>query len=109
MEPGHCPELSNHFPALWPVMASSKCFNFERLCDICKCDNRLQSFLRLNKVLFNFHGSCYRCGSGHINLRQDRSAPDGQIWRCSNKKCSVKIPLRKHSFFPDLICLLRKL
>jgi len=80
-------------------MASSKCFNFERLCDICKCDNRLHSFLRLHKVLFNFHASCHCCDSGHITLCQDRSASDGQIWQCSNKKCFVKIPLRKHSFF----------
>lgn len=62
-------------------------------------DNRLQSFLRLHKVLFNFHGQCYRCGIGSINLRQDRTTADGQIWRCSNRKCSVKIPIRRHSFF----------
>jgi len=41
--------LSNIFPALWPVVATSKCVNFERLCDIRKCDNRLQSFCVLIK------------------------------------------------------------
>jgi len=88
------------FGTLWPlVMADSKCLSFECLCDICNCDNRLQSFLHLHKVLFNFRRQCYRCGIGSINLRQDRSIADGQIWRCSNRKCSVKIPIRRHSFF----------
>ena len=40
-----------------------------------------------------------RCSKGQINLRQDRSAPDGQIWRCSNRNCTFKLALRKHSFF----------
>jgi len=94
-----CPQPTTVYVsgALWPlVMADSKCLNFERLCDIC---NRLQSFLRLHKVLFNFHSQCYRCGIGSINLCQDRSIANGQIWRCSNRKCSVKIPIRRHSFF----------
>ena len=80
-------------------MADLKCINFERLCAICSCDTKLLVFLRLRKVLFSFHGPCDRCSKGQINLRQDRSAPDGQIWRCSNRNCTFKLALRKHSFF----------
>jgi len=82
-------------------MADSKCLNFERLCDFCKCDDRLQSFLRLHKVLFNFHGQCYRCGIVSINLRQDRTTADGQIWRCSNRKWFLFVDIVS---FPDTIC-----
>jgi len=62
----------------------------------------LQSFLRLNKVLFNFRGRCERCSDGVVNLRQDKSAPDGQVWRCSCKRCTFKCAIRKHSFFSGL-------
>ena len=78
---------------------SDKPINFEYLCDLCSCSQRLNAFLRLNKLLFNFHGRCLRCVDGVVNLRRDRSAPDGQIWRCSNKKCTFKCVIRKHSFF----------
>ena len=46
--------LSNLFLALWPVMASSKCVNFELLCHICKCQNILQIFFVLIKYCLNF-------------------------------------------------------
>ena len=36
--------------------------NFEYMCDLCSSKMRLQSFLRLHKVQFNFHGPCRRCG-----------------------------------------------
>jgi len=73
--------------------------NFKKLLQICSCDNRLQSFLRLHKVLFNFRGTCPRCCNGVVNLWQDSSAPDGQIWHCSNRRCRYKLTVRKHSFF----------
>jgi len=79
---------------------SSKPFTFERLCELCACQQRLFSFLRFHKVLFNFHGRCERCLNGFINIRQDKLASEGQIWRCSNTRhCNCKIAIRKHSFF----------
>jgi len=38
--------------------------NFEELLDISSCYSRLQSFLRLNKVLVNFRDKCLRCCDG---------------------------------------------
>ena len=81
------------------VDSNSRALNFENICELCSTRERLHAFLRLNKVLFNFHDRCDRCGDGFVNIRQDRSAPDGQIWRCSNKKCTFKCAIRKHSFF----------
>jgi len=73
--------------------------DYEKLLEICLCDLRLQSFLRLNKVLFSFRGNCPRCCDGTVNLWKDKSAPDGQIWHCSNRRCRYNITVRKHSFF----------
>ena len=73
--------------------------NFEHLCKICSSSCHLQSYLRLHKVLFNFHRRCERCDNGVINLRRDSSTCDGQVWRCSNKKCNFKQSIRAHSFF----------
>ena len=30
---------------------------------------------------------------------QDSSAPDGQIWHCSNRRCYYKLTVRKYRFF----------
>jgi len=57
--------------------------NFEHLCKICSSISHLQSYLRLHKVLFNFHRRCERCRNGAINLRRDSSTCDGQVWRCT--------------------------
>ena len=51
--------------------------NFEKLLQIYSCDTRLQSFLRLHKVLFNFRGTCPRCCNGIVNLWQYSSARHG--------------------------------
>ena len=74
-------------------------YNIDRVVDICKCTFQLQAFLRVHEVLICFNGDCCRCANGRINLRQDKSVSDGQIWRCSNKRCHTKFPVRKYSFF----------
>ena len=74
-------------------------YNIDKVVDICNCSAKLQAFLRVHKVLFSFNGDCSRCANGRINLRQDKSMPDGQIWRCSNRRCTAKLPIRKYAFF----------
>ena len=81
------------------VDSDGRPINFEYLCQLCSSSQRLCAFLRLNKLLFNFHGPCERCGDGVVNLRTDKSAAEGQIWRCTNRKCTFKCSVRKHSFF----------
>jgi len=74
--------------------------NYDKINDTCSCSNRLHAFLRLHNVLLNFSGQCYRCCNGHMQLRQDKSlTADGQMWRCTNRKCTAKNSIRKHSFF----------
>jgi len=64
-----------------------------------KFSGGIQSFLHLNKVLFNFCGDCPCCSDGTINLWKDSSAADGQIWHCANHRCRYKVTVCKHSFF----------
>jgi len=49
-----------------------------------------------------FLWKCPRCCDGTVSLWQDKSAPDGQIWHCSNRHCRYKVTVRKHSFFAGL-------
>jgi len=48
--------------------------NVDKLLQIYSCDTKLQSFLRLHKVLFSFRGTCPRCCNGIVNLSQYSSA-----------------------------------
>jgi len=74
--------------------------NFMELREITQCSNRLQAYLRRKKLLLNFSGPCVRCGVGTIALKQHAVyRVDGQIWRCSNRKCAAKTTIRKYSFF----------
>ena len=41
---------------------------------------------------------------GVVDLRWYKIAPDGQIWWCSNKKCTFKFIICKHSFFSTSRC-----
>jgi len=43
--------------------------------------------------------TCWRCCDGIVNLWQDSSAPDNQIWHCSNRRCHYQVNVRKHSLF----------
>jgi len=84
------------------VMADSRFakLNYDKLNDIWCCSDRLHDFLRQHNVLFNFSGQCEQCYNGRMQLRQDKSLKaDGQLWRCTNKKCSAKISIRKYSVF----------
>ena len=84
------------------VMAAShqEYLNFTELNEITSCTNCLQAYLRQHKLLFNLSGPCGRCCSGKIQLRQDTPYRiDGQVWRCTNRKCAAKISVRKYSFF----------
>jgi len=47
-------------------------------------------FLRENNVLFTFNSDCTRCGHGRLHLHCEKSASDGVVWRCTNKRARTK-------------------
>ena len=55
----------------------------------------------MHKLLHIFHKQCSECGNGFVNIWQDKSVGDGQVWRCSNSRCLHKIFKRRESFFED--------
>ena len=78
------------------VMAeAAQYMNFIELREITQCNNRLQAYLQCKRLLWNFSGPCVRCGVGRITLKQHAAYTiDGQIWRCSNRKCAAKTTVR---------------
>ena len=72
---------------------------FVDILEICSTKERLLAWLRLHKLLHNFHEQCSECGNGFVHIRQDKSVNDGRVWRCSNRGCSHKISTRRESFF----------
>jgi len=84
------------------VMADSRFakLNYNKLNYICCCSDRLHDFLRQHNVLFNFSGQYEQCCDRRKQLRQEKSLiAGGQLWHCTNRKCSAKNSIRKYSFF----------
>jgi len=102
----HCQQLRSTFRAAapqadwalhWKTMASCPGRRTAGQASQCRRSTTQASYSRSS-------ADCPRCSDGAVNLWRDNSAPDGQIWHCSNRRCRYKITVRKHSFFAGSHC-----